>query len=249
MKTVGILGGMGPAATVDFFRRLVATTEASRDQDHLHILIDNQPAVPDRTAYLMGIGADPTPVLIEMARRLERAGAELLVIACNTANAFVEPVAESISVPVVRWAEEVALWVRQYQPDTRRVAVLGSTGTILSGLYQDSFRQCDVELVVPAPSHQQELMEAIYVGVKAGTADVGRWASRVRQISTSLAEARPDAILFACTELSWLAAHDPSAALADVPYLDAAQLVAERVVVLAGAQLSQGAAAAPVPPA
>jgi aspartate racemase len=228
---------MGPAATVDFFRRVVALTDAATDQDHLRILIDNRPGVPDRTAYLLGHGSDPTPTLVEMAQGLERAGADLLVVACNTANAFVEEVSAGVSIPIVRWADEVGSWIIDRRPTWRRIAVLASTGTIRSGLYQKAFARSGLEVLVPSAPDQDELMAAIYLGVKGGAADVGGLADSVRRVSRSMRDRGADATLLACTELSWIAANDPSGELLGDCYLDAAQIVAEQVVTLSGANV------------
>lgn len=90
--TVGVLGGMGPEASADFYRRITARTLAARDQDHLHVIVDSDPSIPDRTAYLRGEGPDPRPALTAAARRLAAAGAELLVMACKTlAGAALRP--------------------------------------------------------------------------------------------------------------------------------------------------------------
>ena len=85
---VGAVGGMGPAATAEAFRRIVAATPAQRDQDHLHVIIDSDPLIPDRTRALLHGGSDPRPRLIAAARRLEAAGAQVLCMPCNTAHAI-----------------------------------------------------------------------------------------------------------------------------------------------------------------
>src|SRR4051812_27943024 len=124
-QIVGVLGGMGPAATVDFLRRVVAATPATRDQDHLRLLVDSNPAVPDRTAALLGAGPDPTPVLVAMARGLEAQGADLLVMPCNTASAFADGVQRAVTVPLLRWPDVVAEELLARRPG----AVVGILGT------------------------------------------------------------------------------------------------------------------------
>ena len=100
-KTIGVIGGMGPAATLDFFGKILEATHAERDQDHLRVLIDNNPRVPDRNAAIAGRGPSPGPQLAESARGLERAGADFLVIACNTAHAFQPDIEAAISIPLL----------------------------------------------------------------------------------------------------------------------------------------------------
>src|SRR4029453_14388367 len=117
---LGVMGGMGPAATAEFLRRLIEATPAGRDQDHLHVLVDNDPSVPDRTAALLGQGPDPTPYLVTMAMRLSAAGAEFLVMPCNTASAFAPGLAADIPVPLLRWDAAVAAGVTEHRPGIRR---------------------------------------------------------------------------------------------------------------------------------
>lgn len=242
-KTIGVLGGMGPAATVDFYRRIVETTHATRDQDHLHVLVDSQPAVPDRTAFLLQGGEDPAPALIAMARTLEQAGAELLVMACNTAGAFAPQVAAAVGVPLVDWVDEAATGVAAALPALRRIGLLATNGTVASGLYQRAFGRRDVDVIVPPAQAQEQVMAAIYgpAGVKAGPANLVAAREQVESAGRDAIAAGAEAILLACTELSVLfAAHAPGW---PVPAFDAAQVVAERVIVLAGGRLKHAAMA------
>ncbi|MCA1705022.1 MAG: amino acid racemase, partial [Actinobacteria bacterium] len=98
--TVGVLGGMGPLATAEFMRLLVASTPAKRDQEHLHVIVDSNPMIPNRTAALLHGGEDPTPMLVESARLLESAGAEILAMPCNTAHCFLADIQAAVSIPV-----------------------------------------------------------------------------------------------------------------------------------------------------
>src|SRR6202171_3931552 len=137
--TVGVLGGMGPEASADFYRRITEHTLASRDQDHLHVLVDSDPSIPDRTAYLQGRGPDPPPALVSMARRLAAARAEILVMACNTAHTFYAEVAASVDVPLVDWVGEAARLVAGGRVPGTAIGLLATSGTIGAGLYQHAF--------------------------------------------------------------------------------------------------------------
>lgn len=234
METIGVLGGMGPAATADFYRRIVEATCADRDQGHLHVLIDADPAVPDRTEYLTGGGEDPGPMLTRMAQGLAGRGATLLVIACNSASPLTARVAASVDVPVVDWVWETVHSVRQVRPDTRRVGLLATVGAVRSRVYQDGFTSAGVEVVVPDAERQRRLMEVIYA-VKAGEVDHAAAASVIEDAVEATARTGAGLGLLACTELSMLCAG--SALHPSVPVLDTAQLVAERVVALAGARV------------
>lgn len=241
-RTIGVLGGMGPAATIDFYRRIVDATPATRDQDHLHVLIDSDPAVPDRTAFLLGQGADPTPALIAMARRLEGAGADLLVIACNAANAFVPRVAAAVRVPVLHWIDEVAAGIAASEPAVRTVGLLATSGTVAAGHYARAFARHGIAVAAPGAPAQERVMAAIYGpgGVKAGATELCAARAHAEYGAYDTIEAGAELILLACTELSLLfATHRPAWPVRTV---DAAQVVAERLVALAGGwtQVRQG---------
>src|ERR1700679_257808 len=110
-KPVGVIGGMGPEATVDFLRRIVAATPARDDADHIHVLVDNNPQIPSRIAALIdGHGEDPAPVLCAMARGLEKQGADFLVMPCNTAHYYLQRIARAVNIPVL---DMIALSIAQ----------------------------------------------------------------------------------------------------------------------------------------
>ena len=98
---VGVLGGMGPEATVDFMTRVLAATPARVDQEHIRMLVDHNPGIPDRHAAIAGTGPDIGPELAAMARGLEAAGADFLVMVCNTAHAYTEAIRTAVSIPFV----------------------------------------------------------------------------------------------------------------------------------------------------
>ena len=231
--TVGVLGGMGPEASADFYRRITEHTLASRDQDHLHVLVDSDPSIPDRTAYLQGRGPDPTPALVSMARRLAAARAEILVMACNTAHAFYAEVAASVDVPLVDWVGEAARLVAGGRVPGTAIGLLATSGTIGAGLYQHAFEALGLRVLVPDAERQQELMRVIYgpEGVKVGARDRDALARRVRVIAEDLNMHNAAATLLACTELSSIFQDRPDWS---APVYDAADLVAQRVIVLAG---------------
>lgn len=223
-KTIGVIGGMGPAATAEFFRRLVEATEAARDQDHLHVLIDSDPTIPDRTLALVADGPSPAPELVRIARRLEAMGADLLVMPCNTAHAFALEVARSVRVPLVSWVAEAVAHVAAHEVQPARAGVLATSGTIVSGVYQAALAAAGIEAVVPTPREQTDVMDAIY-GLKGGDPV----QPGVARTLAALVDRGAEVILLACTELPWLGLSG-----ADVPIVDPADVVARRVVALAG---------------
>ena len=169
-KIIGILGGMGPLATADLFRKIIDLTEASKDQEHVRVLIDSNTDIPDRTAAILHNGADPVPALTESAELLEKAGAGFLIMPCNTAHYFYQKVQAAVSIPVISIIEETAKKVKELGYDT--VLILATDGTIQSNVYEKVFDDYGIRSVYPDQETQKGVMDIIYKGVKAGITDL-----------------------------------------------------------------------------
>lgn len=230
-QTVGVLGGMGPAATVDFLARIIAATPAERDQDHLHVLVDCNPQVPDRSAFLRSEGPDPRPSLVAMAKGLEQAGARFLVMACNTAHAFAEDIRAEVAIPLVDWPSVVADAVSV--AGVKRVGILASTGTLDANIYRIPLEARGIRSVVPTPTGQARVVRAIYgpEGVKR----LGPGSQVARRDLLAGAEdvvgQGATAVILACTEFSAVRALGELDV--KVPVFDASEIVARHVVSLA----------------
>lgn len=111
--TLGIIGGMGPSATVDLMDKIIKNTPAKKDQGHIKMIVDHNPQIPDRTAYLLQNGEDPTIPLLTCARNLEQWGADFIAIPCNTAHAFVDEIQQNISIPIIHMIEEIFLYIQR----------------------------------------------------------------------------------------------------------------------------------------
>lgn len=225
-RAIGIVGGMGPEATADLFAKIVRATPARRDQDHLRVLVDCNPHIPDRAAALAGRGPDPVPALVATARNLERAGAELLCLACNTAHAYYDAVAAAVRVPVLHVMEEVAAAIRARYPRLRRVGLLATRTTVRLGLYHRALHRRGLEVVVPDELHQRLVDRAIDPpeGVKAG----GHAAARPRALRAArrLVESGAECVVLGCTELPLIV----SAGDLPVPVVDATDVLARAAV-------------------
>jgi aspartate racemase len=201
-RVIGVLGGLGPWATLDLFEKMLRLTPASRDQDHLRIIIDNNPKIPDRSPAILGDGEDPTPALVDTAHNLERAGAECIVIPCNTAHAFYEPIQAAVGIPVLHIMDEVANAAAEEMPGLRAAGVLATRAAIVSGLYHRSFARIGVDVLSPDPAGQDVVNEAIY-GVKAGR--MGPEVTRgLVAVSERLIRAGAQALVLGCTELPFV---------------------------------------------
>lgn len=229
MKTIGIIGGMGPLATVDLFEKIVRSTEAERDQDHIHVLIDSNTAIPDRTAAILGDGEDPVPQLTSTARNLERAGADVLLMPCNTAHYFYDRVAASVGVPVLHMIRETAVAAKTL--GYSKCALLATDGTCRTGIYDAAFAGQGVALIKPDQDGQAAIMSLIYDGVKAGRQTFATDA--VIAAIGRLEAAGAQALILGCTELpiAFPLYHLPGNTI------DPTQVLAERAIAFAGGKV------------
>ncbi|HID11355.1 MAG TPA: amino acid racemase [Candidatus Latescibacteria bacterium] len=223
-KVLGVLGGMGPEATVAFLAKVVEKTPAERDQDHLHVVVDMDPSVPDRTdALLSGRTGPVVEALSRMARRLVGMGAELLAIPCNTAHVFLDEIREAVPVPVLDMIGEVVETVTGATSHLERVGLLATTGTMRSGLYRRRFSEFGVEVLEPPFPDQGRLMKGIRA-IKAGKHEEA--LKSFRDVAGNLSEAGAQVLVTGCTELSLLLPRwEPP-----VPCFDALDILAEAAV-------------------
>ena len=216
-KIVGVIGGMGPEATVDFLRRIVAATPAHDDSDHIHVLVDNNPKIPSRLAALVdGTGEDPLPVLIAMARGLEKQGADFLTMPCNTAHYYLPRIAQAVSIPFL---DMVALSIARLRD--KRIGMLASPAVQKVGLYASRLKDADHVAVFPDADGEARLLDVIRA-VKANTL-TDRHRRDYAQIAASL---DADAYLIACTELSVIGPPEG----ATKPVVDALDVLVEATV-------------------
>ena len=138
---IGVVGGVGPAATVDFLDKIVRNTPAARDQDHIKLLVEQNPQIPDRTENLVGAGVDPTIALYATCKKLEDGDADVIAIPCNTAHAFVERIQPYLDIPIVNMLTVTVAHLRDTYPALREVGVLATSGTIESGVYEKALAQ------------------------------------------------------------------------------------------------------------
>ena len=196
-KVIGIIGGMGPLATADLFRKITLHTAAPCDQAHPRVCIDSNTRIADRTAALLHGGEDPVPEMIRSAQRLQSIGAELLIMPCNTAHCFYDAVAASVSVPLLHM---VAI-TRDALKDrgVKCAGLLATDGTVQTGIYQRTFGGSGIELLTPDDADQAAVMDIIYNGVKAG--DLTHDASAFRAACGHLLARGAEVLILGCTEL------------------------------------------------
>lgn len=198
-KSIGILGGMGPMATADLFQKITALTAAAGDNDHIRVYIDSNAAIPDRTAAILEGGADPVPAMADSLRKLEACGADCIIMPCNTAHYFLPRLEPLTDLPFLNMIRSSAEACRLRFPGGT-TAVLGTTGTLSAGLYQEALSAEGAAYILPGEGDRRTLMEVIYQGVKAG-APPERWRDAFLSVLDSLTAQGADSFLLACTEL------------------------------------------------
>ena len=216
-KVIGIIGGMGPLATADLFQKIILHTRASCDQEHLRVMIDNNTGIPDRTAALLSGGPDPTPAMTDSARMLERCGAQLLLIPCNTSHVFYDAVQASVGIPVLHMIRITARDLRAR--GVTRAGLLATSGTVRTGIYQRGFAGMGIDLLTPEGGGQEAVMDVIYQ-IKAGNMDFDD--AGLRQAVDGLLRQGAETLILGCTELPLMlerhpldcAVTDPTLALA-----------------------------------
>jgi len=223
--TIGILGGMGPEATIDLFTKIVRSTPVSRDQDHLRLIIDNNPSIPDRQKAILENGPSPAPMLIETAKNLAAAGADFIIMPCNTAHYWIEEIRRSVRIPVIDMIEETAKETARMHSSARKVGIMAATGTVQSGLYQKRFQNLSIKTISPTDQDQATLMQAIY-SVKAGDLSVSSIAIEIGQ---RLIQSGVQAIIAGCTEIPLILKTGDL----PVPIIDATQVLATRAIEMA----------------
>lgn len=196
-KTIGIIGGMGPAATVDLLNKIIENTDAIKDQDYPHIIADFYCEIPDRTEAILNGGESPVPYLIESAKKLEKSGANFLIIACHTAHFYIDEIRKSVDIPILSMVEETAKYL--INNGCYRAIILGTSGSKKAKIYLDVFSSFGIDCYYPSSFLQCEIMDIIYKGIKANKT---KWDSKSFNEQLALLEKEYKATsVLACTEL------------------------------------------------
>lgn len=225
-KLIGILGGVGPWATVDMFKKFLEAVSAERDQDYPRLLIYCNSKIPDRNKAIMDGGVDPTPALQETARALERAGADFIVIGSNGTHYYHDAIQRATTVPVLNMVEETANFIKTERPDVNSIGLVAATCTVSIGLYEKYFQDSSQKLLVPPEDLQEQVMEAIYE-VKTGL--ISKPKETMKAVAQDLVRNGAGAIVCGCTEVSvGLEQQDLT-----VPIIDPIEVVARVAVKLA----------------
>ena len=224
---VGVLGGMGPLATIDFLGKMVAATPAGVDQDHVPVVVSAIPQVPDRTLAFRGEGPSPLAAMVSSARRLEAAGAGLVVIACNTAHLWFDDVEDALGLPMIHLVDAAIQDAVVLAGRGGRVGLLGTDATLASGLYVNRAAAAGlapVRWLLPTAGEMMTLVARGIDAVKAGDLATGR--ELLASAALRLKERGADVVILGCTEIPVVL----TAADAPLPLIDATAALARRAV-------------------
>ena len=231
-KTIGIIGGMGPLATYDLAEKILDNTAADCDQENIPVLIDCNTRIADRTAAILHGGADPLPEMKKSAMRLEAAGADALMMACNTAHFFYDSICEAVNVPVLHMPRLTAQILRSR--GVKKAGVLATDGTCQSGVYGNALTEEGIEPVYLSAEKQAVIMSLIYDYVKAGRMDFSELD--LDGVISEMQEKGAEILILGCTELPVAFGIIGKTAL---PVVDPTDVLARAAVSFAGAPLKE----------
>lgn len=235
MKTLGVIGGAGPMATAYFMEQIISMTKAATDQDHIRILVDNNPSIPDRTKYILNNNApNPGPVFLSMGQGLVDSGASVLAIPCITASYFIPELEERLGVKIVDAIGGTIDFLHNKDIDT--VGLMATDGTVKTGLFQSRLQAAGIKVILPDAGDQKIVMETIYDRVKAG---LPVNPSKLQRVRNNLALYGAKVSILGCTELSVAAMDNPSALGLDHGFLDAMKIMAASAITECGAALKE----------
>ncbi len=221
---IGILGGMGPEATLDLFRHIIGLTPARIDQDHIRVLIYSDPKIPDRTEAMTAGGESPLRHLIEAARLLEEGGAGIIAMPCNAAHHYLPEIRRNVGIPVLDMIAETCRTIRSRRPEAKALGLLATTGTVRSGVYGAACSREGLKLLLPDDKDHRKVQEAI-AQIKAGTYDK-LTRETLRSVGMRLMDDGAQAVILGCTEIPL--SLDP--ATVDFPALNPGKILAQAAV-------------------
>lgn len=201
-RIIGVLGGMGPEATLDFFGKIIHNTPATKDQEHLRVIIDSNPQIPDRTEAIMGRGESPVPMMVESGLTLARAGADFIVIPCISAHFFIDELRSSLELPILSAFEEIPDLIRRDYSRIKAVGLLATKGTVQSGRFEKNIGERGLATMVPEPDDQERISSAIYK-IKSSAAKQVRDDCKAALIGVAnrLIQRGAQGIIAGCTEI------------------------------------------------
>jgi len=230
-KILGIVGGMGPLCTVDFFYKVVRHTRAQADAEHIHVIMDSDPAIPDRTEAILRQDNGCIDAIRVSVKKLVDAGAEVLAMPCNTAHVFFDEIEDAAGdVKFLNMVDATVDAVKR--TSCKKVGLLATDGTVTGGIYQKKLTERGIEAVLPTEQGQKEVMGVIYDGIKAGKCYD---TAKLRKELDAMREAGAELFILGCTELPL--AFDQYAL--DYPRIDTTEVLADAAIIACGYEVDK----------
>ncbi len=230
MKKLGIIGGLGPMATIYFMELIVKMTKADTDRDHIPMIVYNYPDTPDRTAYLLdNTKENPYPYISDMGVKLKEQGCDFFAMPCITAHYFSEELKKELGDGFISMIDEVARYLRRKKITT--VGLMATDGTVQSRVFEQTLNKYDIKVVTPDYKEQRLVMRTIYDEVKAGK-PVN--VENVYLVKNQLKKQGAELVLLGCTELSVVKGKYPL----DPEFFDVLEVLASRCVEECGGELT-----------
>ena len=204
MKTIGIIGGMGPLATIDLYEKITFNTKAEKDQDHIHIIIDS-------FTHRKPISKCFFPII----KRLEKAGADALIMPCNTAHYFANDIEKEVGIPLIHIVKSAAEAIKNKYPNAKKTGLIATTGTIKSGVYANILKDYGYDIIELDEKLENNIMDCIYKGVKAGKTE--EYVTLFQECVDKITDMGADVLIAGCTEIPILVPHIKS----KLPVIDA----------------------------
>ncbi len=231
MKTLGVIGGIGPLATAYFMELLVNFTEAYKDQEHIDAIIYSRPSIPDRTSYILKKTKEsPINMMVDIGKRLERQGASFIAIPCITAHSFYKELAKEIEVPIINALEETATYLKKQK--INKAGVFATDGTIYSKELQRTLENHGIEVILPSEKSQSYIMEIIYGNIKSGK-KVDK--EKLDLVKEDMDRNEAEVIILGCSELSLLKKYE----VIGPGFIDPMEVLARRAVELCGGRVKE----------
>lgn len=233
-KTIGILGGMGPEATTYIFELIIKNTRASKDQEHIQVIIYSNPKVPPRTDAILKRGPSPLPFLLEGVKILRQAGADFIIMPCVTAHYYYPEIMKKEKIPFLNLLDITLSYARKNLPDLKKIGLISSTGTLKSRLFHDAFSKEGIEIIDPNDKEQKDVMEAIFgkEGIKAGFTS-GRPKKIIQGVAAKLIQQGAKAVIAGCTEVPLVLKEEDL----PVPLIEPLKIIALASIIEAGYEI------------
>ncbi len=197
-QVLGVLGGMGPLATVDFLRKLVEETPAERDEDHIPVIAYSVPQIPMRPAAILDGGESPLPAMLDGIRTLKQAGATTLAIPCNTAHYWYDEMVREGGLPILHIADAALIQLAVRCARGTTIGLIGTQGTLAAGFFQQRLAASDYRCIVNTDADQEQLVLAAIMQVKRNDLDAA--APLLESAVAKLARDGAAGVILACTE-------------------------------------------------